>query len=99
MITEWQQEEIEQNCRDAELLDKIKCRVSDDVFSEIEFQLEDSEHPSNYRIVDEPIGKKQNEGAYDIWIIQVGGETGDDYSGTVCMELSSDKYFMWDYWM
>lgn len=98
-MEEWQQEEIEQNCRDAKLLDRIKCCVSGDVFAEIKFQLEDSENPSNYRIVDEPIGTPQNEGAYTIWIVQSGGESGDNYSGTVCVELSIGKYLMFDYWM
>ncbi len=98
-MEEWQQEQIEQNCKDAELLDRIKCCVSEDVFSEIEFQLEESENPSNYRIVDKPVGNIQNEGAYNIWLVQTGGEVGDNYSGTVGMELSIGRYLMFDYWM
>ena len=99
IMEEWKQEQIEQNCKDTELLEKIKCCVSEDVFSEIEFQLEESENPSNYRIVNEPVGTPQNEGAYNIWIVQTGGETGDNYNGTVCMELDIGKYLMFDYWM
>lgn len=99
VFEKWRLEEIEQDSKDEKLLEKIKNCVSGDVFIEVEFQLEESENPSNYRIVDEPVGKMQNEGVYNIWIVQSGGETGDNYSGTACMELSIGKYLMWDFWM
>ena len=95
----WQDEAHEQDAKDQKLLDRIKCCISGDIFAEIEFQLEESENPSNYRIVDEPIGEIQSEGAYNFWIIQSCGDTGDNFSGTICMELSIGKYLMWDFWM
>lgn len=98
-MEEWQKEQIEQNCKDVELLERIKNEVSTEHFEKIKAELEESENPSNYRIVYEPIGTPQHEGDYTIWINQSSGETGDNYTGTVCMELSIRKYLMWDYWM
>ena len=98
-MMECQKEENEQYDNDQALLKKIKECVDPEYFKDIEFELKESEHPSNYRIVDKPIGSCQNEGNYDIWVDQSCGYFGDDYSGTVCMKLKDDKYLMWDYWM
>ncbi len=96
-----QKEENYQYDKDQTLLERIKECVSPEYFKDIEFKLEESEHPSNYRIVDTPVGEPHHneEGNYPIWINQSCGETGDNYSGTVCMKLPIGKYLMWDYWM
>ena len=100
-MAECHKEEIEQYAKDRELLEKIKLEVSAEHFENIKAELEESVNPSNYRIVYEPIGTPQHEseGDYTIWVDQSGGYFGDDYSGTVCIELSIRKYLMWDYWM
>lgn len=101
VMDDWMKEQREQEKKDAELLERIKSEVSAEYFENIKAELEESEHPENYRIVYEPGGtpQRESEGDYTIWINQSCGETGDNYSGTVCMELSIRKYLMWDYWM
>lgn len=100
-MDDWMIEQIEQEKVDAEVLKHVKNSTSDADFKHVEFELEESEHTSNYRIVYTPVGiaeynKKYH---YTIWINQSCGEIGDNYTGTVCMELSIRKYLMWDYWM
>lgn len=88
-----------QEIKDAKILKKVNQQVSAEQFKNIRYVLEESEHAINYQIVDASVGTLQNEADYKIWINQSCGETGDNYSGTVCMELFIGKYFMWDYWM
>jgi len=101
VMDDWMIEQLEQEKKDAEVLETVKQQVSAEQFENIKFELEESEHNSNLRIVYEPVGTPQyeSEGDYTIWINQSCGETGDDYSGTVCMCITDDKYLMWDYWM
>ena len=101
VMDDWMKEQLEQEKKDAEVLETIKQQVSAEQFENIKFELEESEHISNLRIVYEPVGTSQHEseGDYTIWINQSCGYSGDDYSGTVCIELSIRKYLMWDYWM
>ncbi len=99
VLDEWMKEQMEQEQKDKNLLYDITKFTDDTYFKDIEFELEESENTVNYKIVDEPVGLRQNEGNYNIWVNQSCGETGDDYSGTVCMKLPNGKYLMWDYWM
>jgi len=100
-MKQWQKEDNDQYEKDQALLKRIKECVSSEYFKHIESELEESENPSNYRIVYTPVGEPQHdeENHYTIWINQSCGETGDNYSGTVCIELSIRKYLMFDYWM
>jgi len=100
-MDDWMIEQLEQEKKDAELLNQVKTYISDAEFENIKFELEESEHPNNYRIVDEPIGETQkNDDGYTLWVNQNtgGGDTGDSWAGTVCIKLPNGKYFMWDYW-
>ena len=98
-MMECQKDENEQYNKDQLLLKRIKECVNPEYFKDIEFELKESEHPSNYKIVDEPVGSCQIEGNYNIWVDQSCGCSGDDYSGTVCMSITDDKFLMWSYWM
>lgn len=100
-IDDWMKEQLEQEKKDAELLRHVKSSISDSDFKHIESEMEESEHPSNYRIVDSPVGEPQYDEIYHytIWVDQSCGETGDNYSGTVCIKVSDNEYLMWDYWM
>ena len=100
-MDDWMLEQREQEKKDAEILEKVKDSVSTAYFKHIEFELEDSEHPTNYRIIEAPIGVEQydEDNHYTIWVDQSCGETGDNYSGTVCMKVSDNEYLIWDYWM
>ena len=100
-MDDWMIEQLEQEKKDVAVLETIKQQVSAEQFENIKIELEDSEHTTNLRIVYEPVGTPQHEseGDYTIWINQSCGETEDNYSGTVCIKISDNKYLMWDYWM
>lgn len=99
-VKEYQEAEDEMYKKDAAVLTEIKRHVSSEIFKTIETELKDSENHCNYRIVDTPTGSPQEEvGNYTIWIDQSCGETGDNYSGTICMELPDGTFFKWSYWM
>jgi hypothetical protein len=100
-MDEWMIEQLEQEKKDAEFLNHVRNSSSDSYFKHIEFEIEESEHPSNYCIVDKPIGEPQkNDDGYTLWVDHNtgGGHTGDSWAGTVCMKVSDKKYLMWDYW-
>jgi len=92
-------EEIEQYNKDQLFLEELEKKVTPEYFLEIKCNLIESENTMNYRYIEEPIGDKQNEGDYFIWVRQSCGVSGDDYHGTVCMKIKAKRYFIWDYWM
>ena len=94
-------EENKVYAKDQAVLEEVKKLVSSDIFKDIEYELAESENPSNYRIVDEPVGEHQDSTPFDVWVDQNtgGGYSGDSWYGTVCVDLSNGKYLMWDYWM
>lgn len=97
----YRKEEEEREKEDVALLEIIKHQVSPEYFKSIKFEMEESENPYNFSIVNESIGEPQkaDEGDYNIWVNQSCGIAGDDYSGTICMLLPSKKYFKWHYYM
>ncbi|MCJ7616532.1 MAG: hypothetical protein MUO43_08355 [Desulfobacterales bacterium] len=96
----WMIEQLEQEQKDSRILNRVKNWVSNDLFENIVYELAESENPSDYRIVDEPIGKPQEEVGFIVWVNQNGGgHSGDSWAGTCCIELPNGKYLMWDYWM
>ena len=100
-MVEWQKEKNEQHKHDLHTLNHCKNGVSDADFKHIEFELKESEHPDNFRIVKEPVGDPQFDEKYHytVWIEQTSGHPGDNHLGTCCMKISDDEYLMWDYWM
>lgn len=93
-------EQAEQYAKDQAVLEKIKKQVSKDVFEEIEFEMEESEHYSNFRIVNEPRGTLQRTDKIKVWVAQHSvGDTGDSWAGVVSVELPDGKYLAWDYWI
>lgn len=97
----YRSEEEEKQKEDVALLEIIRHQVSPEYFKIIRFEMEESENPYNFSIVNKPIGEtqKSDEDTHNIWIKQSCGIVGDDYSGTVCMLLPSGKYFKWSYYM
>ena len=79
-----------------EFLDKIKECVEPMHFQNILDKIEESENTFNYRIIDEPEGEPQtnDEFGYTVWVYQASGGCEDSYSGTVCIKLPNDKYFI-----
>lgn len=98
-VKEYYEGDAESYKKDAAVLMEIKRHVSDEIYKIIETELTESEHPYHYRIEDDHSGTPQDADGYTIWIDQSCGETGDNYTGTICMELPDGTYFMWDYWM
>ena len=99
-VKAYQDAEEEMHKKDAAVLTQIKRQVSGEMFQTIETELEDSENHCNYKIVDTPTGTTQEEaGSHTLWINQSCGETGDNYSGTICMELPDGTFFKWSYRM
>lgn len=86
---------MNQKEKDNAFLEKIKKCVSTELFTEIKFQLEESENHFNYRIVDEPVGVHED----NIWVDQTHNSLCDTYSGTVTIKITSTKYLMWDFYM
>lgn len=108
-----EEEEIEQYDKDQKILELVKEQVSEAVYKEIEFEIEESENHSNFRIVTEPIGIQQRNtndinntltdgvnNSINLFVDQHSiGDSGDSYAGTVSIQLSDKKYLAWTYWM
>jgi hypothetical protein len=95
-------QELAQFKKDIKILESIKDQVLPEVFADIDYELEESEHYVNLRIIDEPDGKldRKTETGYKVYVNQSSvGDSGDSWAGTVCIELPSDKYLIWDFWM
>ena len=59
VMDDWMIEQREQEKKDAEVLEDVKNSTSIAYFKHIESELEESEHPSDYRIIDAPVGEPQ----------------------------------------
>lgn len=96
-----QKEELRQCKKDSKVLDYVKELVTAEFFEDIEYELDESDHWINLRIVDKPEGDLQKaESCFKVYVDQHSvGDTGDSYAGTVCIELPNKKYLIWDYWM
>lgn len=99
-LKELQAEENRLHDEDKKLLDLLNDILSPDDFAAIEAEVIESEYAFNFRIVDTAVGDPQEEEGITIWVDQVpSGDTGDVFTGTVCIELPSNKFLMWDYRM
>lgn len=99
-----EKEQVEQYAKDQSILEDVRKQVSKGVFEEIKFEMEESEHYSNFRIEKEPIGDQQkNDGVGDslnVWVDRHSvGDSGDSWAGVVCVGLPGGKYLVWDYWI
>jgi hypothetical protein len=95
-----EKEEIDQHSKDQEVLEAVKKQVSIEFFGFIEDEITESEHTTNYRILDEPIGDLERAEDIKVWVDQHSvGISGDSWAGAVCVELPDGKYLAWDYWM
>jgi len=97
-----EEEQIEQYSKDQVMLDIIRQQVAKEVFEDIKFEMEESENPSNLRIVSTPIGErvKTESNNINVFVDQHSvGESGDSWAGVVSVELSNGRYLVWDYFM
>lgn len=85
------------------VLDTVKGIVSQQIYEAIVIDLGESGYTSDYRIVNAPEGRPEDQGAPwgDTFVNQTtgGGETGDEFSGTVSIPLGNGQYFQYAYAM
>ena len=104
-MKEWAEDEKKKNAQNREVLKIVKSKVSKKVFKDIKQTLIESENTYDYSIVDKPIGEFQTESYFKElqgqWVDQTtnGGYSGDDYAGTICVQISKTEYFKWHYSM
>jgi hypothetical protein len=84
------------------VLEQVKSVVSENLYTDILTYLSILEYSYNYRIENSPIGSIQLEEEFEqlnhIYITQSGGGmTGDDFWGTISIEISKDTYFIFEY--
>jgi hypothetical protein len=98
-------EEQEQERKDKAILEQVKQQVSPTIYQQIQSEIEESGYTHDYRIVDAPKGDFQDRSnEYDdyflnMWVDQYSGYFGDDFHGTVDIELSEGKYLRWSFSM
>jgi len=109
------QEDMHKDLKDAnlaaaaknkEVLSAVKLRISSmKAFKDVLYSIEMSENTSNYKITDAPRGKFQTEGEFEklkgVWVNQTtdGGMSGDEFAGTVSIQISNNEYFQYNYSM
>ena len=89
----------EQYIKDQALIETVKKQVSKRIFKEIEYEIEESDNYSNFRIVNTPDGDPQRKDIIKTWVVQCSvGDSGDSFEGEVFIELPDGKYLTWQYW-
>lgn len=87
--------------QDRAILTQVQALVSKEAFHQIQESLSTSGHTHSYQIVDQPVGKPQDDGFVlgKVFVNQTfhGGPCGDDYAGTMSMPLRGGKYFQFNY--
>lgn len=86
---------LAQQARNGPVLELVKTLVGDEVFAQVEAEIEAAENTYDYEIVDEPAGAPQDNGFAlgDVYVDQSCGMSGDDFSGTVALPLPDGRYF------
>ncbi|GEM_PF-1457757 len=86
---------LDQQARNAPVLEMVKALVGDEVFAQVEEEIEAAENTYDYEIVDEPAGAPQDNGFAlgDVYVDQECGMSGDDFSGTVALPQPDGRYF------
>jgi len=95
------QELKEQDEKNQAVLDQVQALVCAKAFKQIKEALSESDYTHTYQIVDQPVGKAQDDMFVlgDVFINQTlnGGFSGDEFAGTYSMPLGGGKYFQFHY--
>ncbi len=85
-------------------LSVVEGKVSKEMFEDIKEYIKDCDNTSGFCFVSEPIGDYQEEGyQYEhiegVYVNQTtgGGFTGDEYAGTICIEISEGEFLKFEY--
>ena len=87
------------------VMSMVKSKVSSEMYDEIETIRFESENTSNFVIVDKPLGTFQTDediehldGYYVNQTID-GGMMGDEYAGTISIEIGLNEFLQFNYEM
>lgn len=87
--------------KDLAILTQVQTLVPKKAFQQIQDSLSTSGHTYSYQIVQQPVGKPQDDGFVlgKVFVNQTfhGGPCGDDGAGIMCMPLGGGKYFQFNY--
>ena len=83
------------------VLKKVESLVSTQLYIDITEVMDTCDNIFNLRIANSPIGSIQTEEYEELKSIHIsqdgGGMTGDDFWGTISIEISKDTYFIFEY--
>lgn len=87
-----------------EILTIVKSKVTNETYKDILYIITESDWTFNYVIKNKPKGKYQKEDLdhlIGIWVNQTtdGGYSGDEFAGTISIEIGEDEYFQFSYSM
>lgn len=105
MMKSMQEEEIKAWKEDKTVLAIVSGKVSKGEYQDILVVIEESDHTFDYKIVSEPKGNYQSDEELKVlggmWVNQTtnGGYTGDEFAGTISIELPNKEYFQFSYSM
>lgn len=90
---------LDQEAKNAPVLAAVKAMVGQEVFTQVEAEIESAENTYDYEIIAEPAGHPQDNGFAlgDVYVDQSCGMSGDDFSGTVALPLPDGRYFQFGF--
>jgi len=88
-----------ENKKDLDFFNSQKKYLSEDQLYYLEEEIKGCDYIGNFKIISKPIGNKQQEQGFDMWVNQTtnGGYTGDEFRGDCCILMSNGKYLQWSY--
>jgi hypothetical protein len=87
------------------VLEYVKSQLNNDEYEDVLFSIECSEYTYDYIITNKPKGNYQEESDFNAlkgqWVNQTtnGGYLGDEFAGTISIQLNEKEYFQFSYSM
>jgi hypothetical protein len=97
--------EREEDQNKQKVLEYVQSQLDNDSYEDVLFSIEWSEYTYDYIITDKPKGKYQEETDFNAlkgqWVNQTtnGGYIGDEFAGTISVQLNKNIYFQFSYSM
>ena len=87
--------------RDNDFMESVRKMVSEEVFKQIEEELEESSGGDGFEIVNNPSGENQDYKDREVYVNQTtnGGYSGDEFAGDCYFKIGENKYLRWSYAM
>ena len=102
-LEEWISSEGKERMKEASILNDVKSKVSEGVYDDILHFISGHDETRDYKITDKPKGEYQEEEEYDhlqgVYVDQTcnGGYVGDDFAGTISIEIGRNEFFEFYY--